>query len=102
MSEQGNELEFNEEYMNLRPARLYEIGTSLEGAQISSTGALAANSGAKTGRSTKDKRVVKNSATEGDVWWGSVNIALEESSFETNRAAAIEFLAAQPRLYVVD
>ncbi len=102
MGEQGNELEFNEEYMNLRPARLYEIGTSLEGAQINSTGALAANSGAKTGRSPKDKRVVKNSASEGDVWWGSVNIALEESSFETNRAAAIEFLAAQPRLYVVD
>ncbi|MCH2583933.1 MAG: phosphoenolpyruvate carboxykinase (ATP) [Planctomycetes bacterium] len=102
MGEQGNELEFDEEYMNLRPARLYEIGTSLEGAQINSTGALAANSGAKTGRSPKDKRVVKNSASEGDVWWGSVNIALEESSFETNRAAAIEFLAAQPRLYVVD
>ena len=102
MGEQGNELEFSEEYMNLRPARLYEIGTSLEGAQINSTGALAANSGAKTGRSPKDKRVVKNSASEGDVWWGSVNIALEESSFETNRAAAIEFLAAQPRLYVVD
>lgn len=102
MGEQGNELEFNEEYMNLRPARLYELGTSLEGAQINSTGALAANSGAKTGRSPKDKRVVKNSASEGDVWWGSVNIPLEESSFETNRAAAIEFLAAQPRLYVVD
>ena len=102
MGEQGNELEFSEEYMNLRPARLYELGTSLEGAQINSTGALAANSGAKTGRSPKDKRVVKNSASEGDVWWGSVNIALEESSFETNRAAAIEFLAAQPRLYVVD
>ena len=102
MGEQGNELEFNEEYMNLRPARLYELGTSLEGAQINSTGALAANSGTKTGRSPKDKRVVKNSASEGDVWWGSVNIALEESSFETNRAAAIEFLAAQPRLYVVD
>ena len=102
MSEQGNELEFNEEYMNLRPARLYEIGTSQEGAKINSTGALAANSGAKTGRSPKDKRVVKNSASEGDVWWGSVNIALEESSFETNRAAAIEFLAAQPRLFVVD
>jgi len=102
MGEQGNELEFNEEYMNLRPARLYEIGTSLEGAQINSTGALAANSGAKTGRSPKDKRVVRNSASEGDVWWGSVNIGLEESSFEVNRAAAIEFLAAQPRLYVVD
>ena len=43
MGEQGNELEFDEEYMNLRPARLYELGTSLEGAQINSTGALSDN-----------------------------------------------------------
>tara|TARA_B100000809_G_scaffold195254_1_gene194598 strand:- start:3828 stop:5399 length:1572 start_codon:yes stop_codon:yes gene_type:complete len=102
MAEQDHGLQFDPEYTNLRPSRLYEIGTSLEGAKISSTGALAANSGAKTGRSPKDKRVVRNAASEGDVWWGSVNVALEEESFEKNRAAGLEFLAAQPRLYVVD
>lgn len=102
MGKQGHGLQFKAEYSNLRPPRLYELGTSLEGAKISSTGALAANSGAKTGRSPKDKRVVRNPASEGDVWWGSVNIALEEESFEKNRAASLEYLAAQPRLYVVD
>ena len=102
MGDQGQELHLEEEYANLRPARLYELGVSLEGARINSTGALAANSGAKTGRSPRDKRVVRNPASEGDVWWGSVNIALEESSFEANLAAAREFLATQPRLYTVD
>ena len=102
MGDQDQELHLEEEYTNLRPAKLYELGVSLEGARINSTGALAANSGAKTGRSPKDKRVVRNPASEGDVWWGSVNIALEESSFEANLAAAREFLAAQPRLYTVD
>ncbi len=102
MAEQDHGLQFDPEYTNLRPSRLYEIGTSLEGAKISSTGALAANSGVKTGRSPKDKRVVRNAASEGDVWWGSVNVALEEESFEKNRAAGLEYLAAQPRLYVVD
>jgi len=102
MTDQGHGLQFDPEYTNLRPSRLYEIGTSLEGAKISSTGALAANSGVKTGRSPKDKRVVRNDASEGDVWWGSVNVALEEESFEKNRAAGLEYLAAQPRLYVVD
>ncbi len=102
MGDQDQELHLEEEYTNLRPAKLYELGVSLEGARINSTGALAANSGAKTGRSPKDKRVVRNPASEGDVWWGSVNVALEESSFEANLAAAREFLAAQPRLYTVD
>ena len=102
MGEQDHGLQFDAEYSNLRPSRLYELGASLEEAKISSTGALAANSGAKTGRSPKDKRVVRNSASEGDVWWGSVNIALEEESFEKNRAMALEYLGAQPRLYVVD
>ncbi|MFP6739343.1 MAG: phosphoenolpyruvate carboxykinase (ATP), partial [Planctomycetota bacterium] len=68
MAEQGHGLQFDPEYTNLRPSRLYEIGASLEGAKISSTGALAANSGVKTGRSPKDKRVVRNAASEGDVW----------------------------------
>ena len=58
MADQDHGLTFDPEYTNLRPSRLYEIGTSVEGAKISSTGALAANSGVKTGRSPKDKRVV--------------------------------------------
>jgi phosphoenolpyruvate carboxykinase (ATP) len=37
---------------------------------ITSTGALATLSGAKTGRSPRDRRVVKDAAAAKDLWWG--------------------------------
>lgn len=40
---------------------------------MTSTGALTAYSGQKTGRSPSDKRVVKEPSSEKDVWWGPVN-----------------------------
>lgn len=50
---------------------------------MTSTGALTAYSGAKTGRSPSDKRVVKEPGSEKDVWWGPVNKEMtpEVSSF---------------------
>jgi phosphoenolpyruvate carboxykinase (ATP) len=33
-------------------------------------GALAVVSGAKTGRSPRDKRIVREAGSEQDVWWG--------------------------------
>ncbi len=52
-------------------ALVYETGTA-----ITSTGALTAYSGAKTGRSPLDKRIVKEPSSEKDVWWGPVNKAM--------------------------
>jgi ATP-dependent phosphoenolpyruvate carboxykinase len=52
-------------------ALVYETGTAM-----TSTGALTAYSGAKTGRSPLDKRVVKEESSEKDVWWGPVNKAM--------------------------
>jgi Phosphoenolpyruvate carboxykinase len=49
-------------------ALVYETGSAM-----TSTGALTAYSGAKTGRSPLDKRVVKEEGSEKDVWWGPVN-----------------------------
>jgi phosphoenolpyruvate carboxykinase (ATP) len=37
---------------------------------ITSTGALATLSGAKTGRSPRDRRVVKDEAAAKELWWG--------------------------------
>lgn len=51
-------------------AELYEQAIKYEkGSFITSSGALATMSGAKTGRSPRDKRVVKDETTE-DLWWG--------------------------------
>jgi phosphoenolpyruvate carboxykinase (ATP) len=55
-------------------AALYEDALVYEtGSAITSTGALTAYSGAKTGRSPLDKRIVKEPGSERDVWWGPVN-----------------------------
>ncbi|RWW05324.1 hypothetical protein GW17_00031410 [Ensete ventricosum] len=52
-------------------AELYEQAIKYEkGSFITSTGALATLSGAKTGRSPRDKRVVKDETTAEELWWG--------------------------------
>src|SRR6476661_1038251 len=69
---------------------------------IADTGALIAFSGAKTGRSPTDKRVVEHADSKGDVWWGSVNVPIDDDTFETNRERAIDYLNTRKQLYVVD
>ena len=63
---------------NASPAQLYEDAIRNEGAIISSSGALINFSGKKTGRSPKDKRIVYEETSCNNVWWGSVNIKLDE------------------------
>jgi len=54
-------------------AALYEDALVYEtGSAITSSGALTAYSGAKTGRSPLDKRIVKEPGSENDIWWGWV------------------------------
>ncbi|MCC6821335.1 MAG: phosphoenolpyruvate carboxykinase (ATP) [Verrucomicrobia subdivision 3 bacterium] len=88
---------------NLSPAQLYEEAIRREpGSSIAESGALVAYSGAKTGRSPQDKRVVRHPESEKDVWWGAVNIPMEEHGFRINRERAIDYLNTCERLYVVD
>src|SRR5438045_3856785 len=92
-----------EVHRNASPAFLYEAALRFEkGSTISSTGALIAYSGKKTGRSPTDKRVVDEPETRDDVWWGNVNIKLDPQSFLINRERAIDYLNTRNRLYVVD
>jgi phosphoenolpyruvate carboxykinase (ATP) len=56
---------------------------------ISSTGAMVAYSGKRTGRSPKDKRVVVDSTTEKDIWWGNVNIPISKESYNILESIAV-------------
>ncbi len=88
---------------NPSPSRLYEEAIRSEpNAAISNTGALIAYSGEKTGRSPKDKRVVKHPESEADVWWGPVNFPLPESVFMVNRERATDYLNTRPTIYCMD
>lgn len=87
---------------NAVPAKLYEEALRFDHASITSTGAVATRSGEKTGRSPKDKRIVRQPSSEQDVWWGDVNIALSDESFAQLRDLAVEFLDDCEHLYVLD
>ncbi|GAB4820350.1 hypothetical protein N2152v2_007396 [Parachlorella kessleri] len=92
-------------YHNLSVAELYEHALRYEpSTHIVSTAALATLSGAKTGRSPKDKRVVREPETEKDVWWGagSPNYELDEKTFILNRERAVDYLNTLDRIYVFD
>lgn len=91
-----------EVWRNAVPARLYEVAVKEDRCSIACSGALIARSGSKTGRSPKDKRIVDHPHSSGDIWWGDVNIKLDEGTFLTNRERAIDFLNFRPRLFVVD
>ena len=88
---------------NLVPSQLYEEAIRYDaGTRIAANGALVAYSGAKTGRSPKDKRLVCQPPSEADVWWGPVNQPLPPASFAINRERAIDFLNFCPKLYCFD
>lgn len=55
-------------------AALYEDALVYEtGSAITSSGALSAYSGEKTGRSPSDKRIVEEDSSKNEIWWGPVN-----------------------------
>ncbi|MEM9545144.1 MAG: phosphoenolpyruvate carboxykinase (ATP) [Bacteroidota bacterium] len=82
---------------------LYEIGLRNEkGTAISDKGALLVYSGEKTGRSPKDKRIVRHPNSENNIDWGDINIALDQHIFDINHERAIDYLNTRDRLFVVD
>src|ERR1700743_1386716 len=87
---------------NAPVALLYEDAIRNEGAIISSSGALINFSGKKTGRSPKDKRIVYEDSSKDDIWWGPVNIKMDEHTFEINRERAIDYLNTRDLVYVFD
>jgi phosphoenolpyruvate carboxykinase (ATP) len=88
---------------NLPPAKLYaEAIREDANCAISDAGALIAYSGEKTGRSPKDKHVVRNPASEQDIWWGPVNVPIDDATFQINLERARDYLNTRQKLYVVD
>ena len=98
-----HELAVTEIHRNLPPSLLYEHAIRYDReATIAENGALVAYSGEKTGRSPKDKRIVKNPASEKEVWWGTTNVPFDPQSYRTVRQRALDYLNVCDRLYCFD
>ena len=87
-----------------------ELSPDLEGFErgvLTNTGAVAVDTGVFTGRSPKDKYVVRDSVTENTVWWKSEvspvsdNKAITQEAWEHCKKIASDQLSGK-KLYVVD
>ena len=88
---------------NPAPGRFYEDAIKFDaGSAIADNGALIVRSGKRTGRSPADKRVVKTKNVSEDIWWGDINIPLDEHTYNINHRRATDYLNTCKRLYVID
>ncbi len=66
----------------LSPTELVEYALRRGEGVLTETGALMCATGRYTGRSPKDRYIVRDSLTEGRVDWGTVNIPYDETRFD--------------------
>ncbi len=81
-------------HWNLSSDELEKISLQRHLGRLSSTGALAVNTGEFTGRSPKDRFIVKDDITENTVWWdGKINLPFDERKFEALYDEVIDYLS---------
>jgi phosphoenolpyruvate carboxykinase (ATP) len=69
-------------YWNLTTAALYEHAIRNREGLLAHLGPLVVRTGSHTGRSPNDKFVVRDTETEGSVWWGQMNHPFEPQDFD--------------------
>lgn len=69
-------------HFNLAPEELYAEALSRGEGKLASNEALVVETGRFTGRSPKDKFVVRHGDSEKHVWWGTVNRDISQENFE--------------------
>lgn len=86
---------------NLTPAELSELTINLGQGKLSDTGALAVDTGEFTGRSPKDRFIVKDEQTADLVDWGNINIEFSTEKFDKLYDKVVDYLSGQS-VYVRD
>ena len=87
-------------YWNLRPAELYEEAVRRSEGQIAADGPFVVKTGVHTGRSAKDKFIVRDAATENTVWWDN-NKAMTPEAFDLLHADMLKH-AEGKELFIQD
>jgi phosphoenolpyruvate carboxykinase (ATP) len=85
----------------MSPEELHETAIERDMGKEASSGALAVNTGEFTGRSPKDRFIVKDNVTKDKVWWGDINIPFDSEKFDALYDKVIAYLDTK-ELYVRD
>ena len=88
-------------HWNLSSDELAKISVDKGMATIADSGAIAVNTGEFTGRSPKDRFIVRDSVTEDAIWWGDVNIPFAPEDFDKLYNKVIAYINGK-EMYVRD
>ncbi len=69
---------------------------------LNDTGALCINTGEFTGRSPKDKFIVKDATTKNSVFWNNFNISIDEKYFVQLKDRVTKFLSKKNEIWIRD
>src|SRR3954467_5600237 len=70
--------------------------------ELNNTGALVVKTGEFTGRSPKDKFIVKDEITANGMHWNEFNLPLDEKYFHCIHKKILDYLNVQPEVWVRD
>ena len=87
---------------NLGSAALVEQAVADGEGRLAAHGPLVVETGRHTGRSAKDKFIVRDQTTEDTVWWGEVNKEISPDQFAALKADFMQALEQKDVLYVAD
>ncbi|MFC4294822.1 phosphoenolpyruvate carboxykinase [Novosphingobium tardum] len=87
---------------NLGTAALVEDAVRNGEGSLAADGPLVVKTGKHTGRSAKDKFIVKDATTEDTVWWGKTNVPMTPEQFATLKEDFFKTLGEKKTLYVAD
>jgi phosphoenolpyruvate carboxykinase (ATP) len=89
-------------YINLNREELVKLALSRGEGALSHNGALAVETGARTGRSPKDRFIVKDSITANAVDWGAINQPISPAEFEQLWQRTTSYLNSLDSLFTAD
>ncbi|HET9630026.1 MAG TPA: phosphoenolpyruvate carboxykinase [Novosphingobium sp.] len=89
-------------FANLGTAPLVEHALRNGEGQLAKDGPLVVATGKHTGRSAKDKFIVRDAVTEDTIWWGKTNVPMTPEQFANLKADFFAALGQKDKLYVAD
>jgi phosphoenolpyruvate carboxykinase (ATP) len=89
-------------FANLGTASLVEAALANREGMLAKDGPLVVKTGQHTGRSAKDKFIVRDAETENSIWWGKTNVPMDPAHFAALKADFMAALGEKSKLYVAD
>lgn len=89
-------------HWNLTTAPLVELALVRGEGRLAKEGPLVVATGKHTGRSAKDKFIVRDAETENTIWWGKTNVPMDPAHFAALKTDFLQALAEKDMLFVQD